>query len=133
MNKTVLVGRITKDVEIRLVGQKQTPCVQFTVAVDRPYKDADGNKQTDFINCVAWSHQANYLNKYAHKGDRVGVSGSIQTRLYKDKDDKNVYVVEVFATEVELLESRREETPKAVEAPIAPKEEIIPESLPFDF
>lgn len=112
MNRTELVGRITKDVEIRNTNNG-TPVASFTVAVNRRKKD-DG---ADFISCVAWNKTAELMAKYVKKGDRIGVCGRIQTRSY-EKDGKAVYITEVVADEIEFLsdgkkqeQSRDEFTP----------------------
>ena len=79
MNKVQLVGRLTKDIEIKLTAN-QTQYCQFTVAVDRRFKDANGQRQADFINCIAWKQTAAFIQKYFKKGSRIGLAGSIQTR-----------------------------------------------------
>ena len=104
MNKVILIGRITKDLEVKLTSN-QTKYVNFTIAVDRKFKDADGNKQTDFINCVAWKQTADFISKYFKKGSRIGVSGSIQTRSY-EKDGQKVFITEVLVDEAEFVESK---------------------------
>ena len=103
MNKVQLIGRITKDIEIKLTSSQTAYC-NFTLAVDRRFKDKDGNKQTDFINCVAWKQTAEFINKYFAKGSRIGVCGSIQTRSY-EKDGQKVFVTEVVVDEAEFVES----------------------------
>lgn len=106
MNKVILIGRITKDLEVKLTSN-QTKYVNFTIAVDRKFKDADGNRQTDFINCVAWKQTADFISKYFKKGSRIGVSGSIQTRSY-EKDGQKVFITEVLVDEAEFVESKTE-------------------------
>lgn len=118
MNKVQLVGRITKDIELRQTSNQTAYC-NFTLAVDRRFKDANGNKQTDFISCVAWKQTAEFINKYFAKGSRIGVCGSIQTRSY-DKDGQKVFVTEVVVDEAEFVESaNKTESP----AP-APKQNV---------
>ena len=104
MNKVVLVGRLTKDPEMKLTTN-QTQVCNFTVAVDRKYKDADGQRQADFISCVAWKHTAVFIQKYFVKGSRIGVSGSIQTRSFEDQNGQKKYFVEVLVDEAEFVES----------------------------
>lgn len=104
MNKTQLIGRLTKDVVLRRTTSDKS-VASFTLAVNRRSKD-DG---ADFISCIAWNKTAETLAKYVHKGDRIGVCGRIQTRGYKDKDGKSVYVTEVVVDEVEFLESKKSE------------------------
>ena len=104
MNKWCGVGRITKDTEIKETSNNSKLC-QFTIAVDRRFKDKDGNKQADFINCLAWGKNAEFIGKYFNKGSRIGIVGSIQTRSYTAKDGKTVYVTEVVVDEAEFVES----------------------------
>jgi single-strand DNA-binding protein len=104
MNKWCGVGRIVKDTEIKETSNNSKLC-QFTIAVDRRFKDKDGNKQADFINCLAWGKNAEFISKYFNKGSRIGIVGSIQTRSYTAKDGKTVYVTEVVVDEAEFVES----------------------------
>lgn len=103
MNKVELIGRITKDPEIKSTSN-QTPFCQFTLAVDRRFKDSNGNRQADFINCLAWKQTAEFITKYFKKGNRIGVIGSIQTRSY-DKDGQKVFLTEVVIDEAEFVEN----------------------------
>lgn len=134
MNKVILIGRITKDLEVKLTSN-QTKYVNFTIAVDRKFKDADGNRQTDFINCVAWKQTADFISKYFKKGSRIGVSGSIQTRSY-DKDGQKVFITEVNVEDAEFVESKADSQP-APSKPVEPSEpaDLVSEStgnLPFE-
>jgi len=103
MNKWCGVGRLTKDPEIKLTSN-QTQFCNFTVAVDRKFKDQNGQRQADFINCLAWKQTAGFIQKYFKKGNRIGLTGSIQTRSY-DKDGQKVFVTEVLVEEVEFVET----------------------------
>ncbi|NLT11893.1 MAG: single-stranded DNA-binding protein [Clostridiaceae bacterium] len=107
MNKVILVGRLTRDPEVKTT-QSQVEVCSFTVAVDRRFKTASGERQSDFINCVAWRQQAKLLGQYFQKGHRIGIIGSLQSRSYDDKDGKKVYVTEVTVDEIEFLESRKD-------------------------
>jgi len=98
MNKIILAGRLTKDPELRTTPNGVSVC-SFTVAVNRRFRNADGEYEADFINCVAWRQSAEYLCKYHTKGDMVGVVGSIQTRNY-EKDGQRIYITEVAADEI---------------------------------
>lgn len=110
VNSVVLVGRLTKDVNLRST-QNGTMVGTFILAVDRTTKDQQGNRQADFISCVIWntkySKKAENLATYAHKGSLIGITGEIQTRNYDDKDGKRVYVTEVKVDSFSLLESRQ--------------------------
>ena len=103
MNKVQLVGRITKDTELKHTSNNTVFC-SFTLAVDRKFKDANGNRQADFINCVAWRQQAAFINKYFNKGSRIGICGSIQTRSYEDQDGQKHFLTEVIVEEAEFVE-----------------------------
>lgn len=108
INSVVLVGRLTKDIELRKT-QSGLSVASFTVACDRrlSQEQKNNNEQSaDFINCVAWRGSADFLGKYARKGDTVGVEGRIQTRNY-DRDGQRVYVTEVLANSVNLLHSKQ--------------------------
>ena len=107
MNKWCGVGRLTKDPEVKLT-QNQTPFCNFTVAVDRRFKDSNGQRQADFINCVAWKQTAQFIQKYFKKGSRIGIVGCIQTRNFEDQNGQKVYITEVLAEEVEFIESKSE-------------------------
>ncbi len=110
INNVVLVGRLTKDVNLRST-QNGTMVGAFTLAVDRTTKGQDGNRQADFIPCVIWnskySKKAENLATYAHKGSLIGITGAIQTRNYDNKDGQRVYVTEVMCHDFKLLESRQ--------------------------
>jgi len=108
MNRSVIVGRLTKDVDLRYT-QNGKAVGNFVLAVNRPFKNKQTNDfDADFINCVAWGKQAENLAQYMKKGSQVGVDGRIQTRTYDDKDGKTVYVTEVVADNIQFLESRKD-------------------------
>ncbi len=108
MNKVILIGRLTRDPEVKTT-QNQLEVCSFTVAVDRRFKSANGEKQADFISCVAWRQQAKLLGQYFQKGSRIGIIGSVQTRNYEDKETKKtVYVTEVVVEEIEFVDSKRD-------------------------
>lgn len=121
MNKVQLVGRLTKDPEVSVVGQNQTPFARFTVAVDRRFKDANGQRQTDFINCIAWKQTAQFVSNYFKKGQRIGICGSIQTRTYDDpQSGSKKYVTEILAEEVEFVENANQTQTAPQMPPSAP-------------
>jgi len=105
MNKAILIGRLTKDPELRSTPTGRNVC-QFSVAVNRTYTNASGEREADFINCVVWDKQAENLAKYQKKGNQIAVEGRIQTRNYDDKDGKRVYVTEVLATNISFLDAK---------------------------
>ena len=105
INRVVLVGRITKDPEVKKT-QSGVSIVNFTLAVNRQFKSQDGEQEADFINCVAWRNQADFIGNYITKGALLGVEGRIQTRTYEDQTGKTVYITEVVCDTVQSLESR---------------------------
>lgn len=102
MNRVNLTGRLTKDIDLRKT-QTNKSVVSFTLAVDSREKDNEGNYKAYFINCVAWNYSAEFLNKYAKKGDMIGVDGRLTTRDYVAQDGKKVYVTEVVVDELQKL------------------------------
>lgn len=105
MNKAILIGRLTKDPELRTTPTGRNVC-QFSVAVSRNFTNANGEREADFINCVVWDKQAENLVKYQKKGNQIAVEGRIQTRNYDDKDGKKIYVTEIFVSNVTFLDSK---------------------------
>ena len=108
MNKIILIGRLTKDPEVK-VTQSQVSFCTFTIAVDRKFKTADGERQSDFLTCVAWRQQADLLGRYFQKGSRIGIVGNLQSRSYDNNEGKKVYVTEVVVDEIEFMESKKEQ------------------------
>lgn len=102
MNVVCLTGRLIKDPEIRYT-QTQKPVASFVLAVDRGYKDENGDRPADFISCVAWNNSATFLERYAKKGAKLGVTGSIQSRKYQGKDGSTKYTTEVNCDKVEIV------------------------------
>lgn len=105
MNKALLIGRLTRDPELRTTPTGRNVC-QFSIAVNRSFTNANGDREADFINCVVWDKQAENLVKYQKKGNQIAVDGRIQTRNYDDKDGKRVYVTEILATSISFLDSK---------------------------
>lgn len=104
INRTVLVGHLTKDPILRKTASG-TCVTSFTVACNRKFKQ-EGQPDADFINCVAWNKVADNVNQYTHKGSLVGVEGRIQTRSYDDQQGKRVYVTEIVAENVQFLDNK---------------------------
>ncbi|RYG73373.1 single-stranded DNA-binding protein [Lentibacillus lipolyticus] len=105
LNRVVLVGRLTKDPDLRYTPSGAA-VANFTVAADRPFSNQQGNRETDFINCVVWRRPAENLATYMKKGSMIGVDGRIQTRTFEGQDGKTVFVTEVVADRVQFLESK---------------------------
>lgn len=104
INRTVLVGRLTKDPELKYTPSG-VPMTRFTMAVNRPFK-TEGQNEADFISCIAWRKQAENLANYMKKGNLIGVEGRIQTGSFEGQDGKRVYTTDVIADSIQFLESR---------------------------
>lgn len=106
MNNVNLIGRLTKAVELRYT-QNGVAYGSFTIAVNRRFKNQNGEREADFINCVIWKKGAENLANFTQKGSLIGVSGAIQTRNYDNQQGQRVYVTEVLVENFDLLESRK--------------------------
>ena len=118
MNKAILIGRLTKDPELRTTPTGRNVC-QFSVAVSRNFTNANGEREADFINCVVWDKQAENLVKYQKKGNQIAVEGRIQTGSY-EKDGQRVYTTDVVADNVQFLESKAQSQNRPVEDSVTP-------------
>ncbi len=107
MNKVILVGRLTKDPELRATTSGVSVC-SFTVACDRRFVKAGEERKADFINCIAWRQSAEAISKYFVKGNRIALEGSIQTRSWQDNEGKNRYATEVVVDAWEFAQSKGE-------------------------
>ena len=105
INNVTLVGRLTKDAELRYTPSN-VAVATFTLAVNRTFKNENGDREADFINCVMWRQQAENLANWAKKGTLIGITGRIQTRSYDNQQGQRVYVTEVVAETFQLLESK---------------------------
>lgn len=105
MNKVILIGRLTKDPELKTTGSGIAN-VAFSIAVQRSFTNQNGEREADFINCVAWRRQAENISKYCTKGTQVAVEGRIQTRTYDAQDGTKRYVTEVICDNVTFLSSK---------------------------
>lgn len=127
MNKIILIGNLTKDPELTSTNSGISVC-RFTLAVSRKYKNADGEKETDFINCVAWRNLADTIERFVKKGSKIGVIGSMQTRSYEAQDGTKRYVTEVVADEIEFLSTKDKAEP---EKPKTEQTTMSDDDLPF--
>ena len=107
INNVVLVGRMAGDAELRYTPNNQAVAT-FRLAVNRPFKNQNGEREADFINCVIWRQQAENLANWTKKGMLVGITGRIQTRNYENQQGQRVYVTEVVSETFQLLESRKD-------------------------
>ena len=130
LNHIVLMGRLTRDPEIRRTGSG-VAVTSFTLAVDRDFKSQDGQKHTDFIDVTCWRNTAEFAAKYFAKGRMAAVSGSLQIRKWQDKDGNNRYSAEVVADNVYFADSKRE----GGEFPVIENDDANPfeddDNLPF--
>lgn len=122
MNKVVLIGRLTKDPELKFTPGTGTAVATFSIAVDRRFKKEGGEKESDFIPIVVWGKQTENVATYTVKGRLIGISGRIQTRNYDAKDGTKRYVTEVVAEEVQFIEWAR----KAQQPPVDTLEDLTP-------
>ncbi len=110
MNKVILMGRLTRDPEVRYSqGQdgNNTAIARYTIAVDRRYKK-DGEQQADFISCIAFGHNGEFAEKYLHQGTKIALEGRIQTGSYTNKNGQKVYTTDVIVEGCEFAESKKE-------------------------
>lgn len=108
INNVTLVGRLTKDVELKHTPANQA-VAQFVLAVNRTFKNANGERESDFINCVIWRKSAENFANLAKKGALIGITGRIQTRNYENQQGQRVYITEVVAENFQMLESRNQQ------------------------
>jgi single-strand DNA-binding protein len=133
LNKIIIMGRLTADVELRAT-QSGKNVASFTVAVDRDFKGPNGEKETDFINCVAWQGTADFVSKYFQKSSMAVVAGRLQTRRYETSDGQKRTATEVIAENVYFGESKKETANNAPTTPPADFDNFVPiddEDLPF--
>lgn len=107
MNSVQLIGRLTKDIDLRYT-QSGTAVGSFNLAVERNFKNADGERETDFIRCQIWRKAAENLEKFTSKGSLIGIEGSVQTRNYENNQGQRVYVTEINVDNFTLLESKKD-------------------------
>ena len=130
INNVVLVGRLTKDVELRYTPANQAVAT-FTLAVNRAFKNANGEREADFINVVIWRQAAENLANWAKKGALLGVTGRIQTRNYENAQGQRVYITEVVAENFQMLESRNQQQGQQQAQPQQAKQQQVKQPDPF--
>lgn len=130
MNKVIETGRVTKDIELRQTTAG-TSAIEFSLAVKRAFKNANGEYDCDFFNCVAFGKSAETISRYVKKGDMIGIEGRLQTRNYTNKEGRKINVTEIIVENFEFLQSKRPDEPRQTEAVF---EEIDPfnNDLPFN-
>ena len=107
MNKIILIGRLTKDPELKYM-QSGTAVASFNLAVDRRFANQNGEREADFINCVAWNKTAEFISEYFHKGKQIALEGRLQVRSYDGNDGQRRWVTEVVAEQVEFVGSKND-------------------------
>lgn len=137
INNVVLTGRLTAEPELKYTGSG-TAVISFNLAVDRTFKNAQGERETDFVNCVAWRKTAERIGNNLHKGSLCGVTGRIQTRNYTNNEGQKVYITEVVCENLTFLEKKNDNqqstnNTKAKDSfvPDEIKDEILDQDLPF--
>ncbi len=130
MNKVILIGNLTKDPEITTTNNGVSVC-RFTLAISRKYSNADGGRETDFVNIVVWRNLADNCHKFLKKGSKAAVVGNLQTRSYDANDGSKRYVTEVVAEEVEFISTRADGTGAVAGEEVTKLEPIADDNLPF--
>lgn len=131
MNKFICNARLTKDVEVK-VTQNNTKIANVSVAVRRNYKDAEGNYNSDFFNCVAFGNQAEFLEKYFKKGQEILISGHLQNRSWETESGEKRYATDIIIETVDFIGSKQNNTSELENKPeVEVKEEDGSDSLPF--
>ena len=132
INNSTIVGRLTRDPDLRYSQTGKAVC-NFTLATNRPFKNAQGENEADFIKCLTFGKQAENLANYMRKGSLVGVEGRIQTRSYTNKDGNKVYTTEVVANQVSFLDNKKDnqqQKPQNNQSQMEPMD-ISDDALPF--
>ena len=139
INSVILIGRLTKDIEVRYT-QSEKAVGNFTLAINRRFKNQNGEYETDFIDCVVFGKQAETMAQYTKKGDLIGVEGSIQKRAYEDKEGNKRYITEIMVEKITFLQTNKKEEPKvennpykdmSVKVEASQQFEITDDDLPF--
>ena len=130
INNVTLIGRLTKDVELKYTPANQA-VAQFTLAVNRTFKNANGERETDFINCVIWRQAAENFANFAKKGALIGIIGRIQTRNYENQQGQRVYITEVIAENFQMLESRNQQQGQQQAQPQQATQQQVKQPDPF--
>ncbi len=125
LNKVILMGRLTRDPELRSTPQGVSTC-SFSLAIDRNFVKQGEERKADFINCVAWRQTAEFISKYFKKGSMVALEGSIQTRSWDDNEGKKRYATDVVVSQVYFAECKKDGTPPMPEIPPMGQDDDLP-------
>ena len=131
MNNVVLIGRLTKDVELKYIQGTGTPVANFAIAVDREFAGKDGKKEVDFIDIQVWGKSAENCSNYISKGSLVGVQGSIRIDTYQNKEGENRKITRVNASRVQFLDTKRTEQENKTNTNTLEFQEIDNDDIPF--
>ncbi|MCL5967621.1 MAG: single-stranded DNA-binding protein [Firmicutes bacterium] len=129
LNRVILIGRLTRDPELRVTSQSGVPMASFSIAVDRPYQSQSGQRETDFIDCVAWRRLAETVAEHMRKGRLIAVEGRLQIRNYETQDGQRRRVAEVVADDVRFLDRPRDTDREGARS--SEEDVQMPEDLPF--
>lgn len=128
MNKTILLGRLTKNPDIKYSQTNNVMIANFTLAVDRRYVKQGEERQSDFINIVAYSKLAEFVNKYISKGIQICVSGRIQTRSWDDDNGQRHYVTEIIAEEIDFADAPKKSNENVSDKTVADESQVVEET-----
>ena len=127
------IGRLTKDVDLRY-SQSGTAVANFSIAINRPFKNAQGEQEVDFLNCVAFGKRAEVIAQYVKKGHRIGITGSIMTGSYENKEGQRVYTTDINVSDFTFLESKQQSQKPTQQQKVIPEAEtfeVTDDSFPF--
>lgn len=131
MNSAILVGRLTKDPELRYIPGTGTPVATFSIAVDRAFVNKEGKKETDFFNIVVYGKPGENCANYTSKGSLVAIKGSIQNRTFETQTGEKRYITEIVAERVEFLSSKKSENPSNKDQNTSGFQALDDDDIPF--
>lgn len=108
MNKVIIIGRNTRDIELKQTLSGSS-AIEFSIAVKRAFKNANGEVESDFFNCISYGKLAETISRYVKKGDQIGIEGRLQTRNYTNREGNKVYVTEIIVENCEFLQPKKQE------------------------
>lgn len=132
MNKVILIGRLTRDPELRYTGSN-TPVATFSLAVNRSFTNQNGEREADFINCVVWRKLAETVKNYLSQGSQVAVEGRIQTRSYDDQNGQRRYVTEVVVENIDFVGTKRDNSQSSNQPNFNSQPSTTDATTPYDF
>lgn len=124
MNNCTFIGRLTMDPEVKTTSSGKA-LINFSLAVERDYKNADGSRPVDFIPCIAWDPVASIITRFTHKGDKIGITGRFESDNYMDSNGNKKTFYRILINQVDLIQAKSESKPQEA-APVAPRKQIEP-------